>query len=155
MRRMFAGVDVSTYGVAAVALDPESYEMRILETPFSGKNVNERIQRARHVLPRAPDWKEVVLAAFEDPMSHGFGVSKSLGIFTGMIMSHVPLAITILRLPPEEWKQECGLPARAEKPAVKEYVNSLVPSSENWSFDLCDAYCIARAAITICERVIT
>lgn len=155
MRQRFAGVDVSTHRVAVAVLDPATNEARTLQSEFLGGNVANRMETARRAIPRAGDWKDVALAAFEDPMSHGFGVSKSLGIFTGMIMAHVPLAVPILRLPPEEWKQACGLRARADKPEVKAFVLKHEPSSADWSFDLCDAYSIAYAAIRICDSVIS
>lgn len=151
---MIAGIDVSTKQIAVVLLDDDTDEARSYTVEL-GPDLWEA---CKYMWENFPPLKlrGTWLVGIEDPMGrHNMGTAKKLGMVTGAVLSSLPLAVTVLPMPPTEWKREtCGVPM-AKKDEVAAWVGRTwtnIPALVTQ--DELDAYAIAYAARAVNARAV-
>lgn len=152
----FAGIDFDTHRVVVCALDPETLVPIAGTIPLVGADAFERTRKVAGLAQLLGWWDRagIVQAAIEQPISR----SDALYRVQGAILALIPGAVPVMELPPWEWRKTLGLPGSGRRDDVKRTARDWAlaqPYGETlalWSQDSIDAYCIARAALTLCER---
>lgn len=158
----FAGVDFSTHNVDLVLIDLDNLEppawhryMLIGETAF------DRARNVRDAMPArtAYDDEGVVLVAIEAPFSRGRpAAGAALSRVQGAILACLPAGVEVLELRANEWRDALGLPTRGTTAELKAHAARYAwarGARIDWPIDATDAYCIAAAAIEICDKAAT
>ena len=157
-----AGIDLSTHSIDIVVLDDETDAVvQTAHVPvqqyMEGWPIWSSVRALSSVFPTHHWFHEhgVWLVGLEDPMSIGKGVVKKLALVTGAVLTLLPRSVTVIPLPPDEWKKEtCGVP-KAKKPEVAAWVGRTWPSVPAVvSQDTLDAYAIAYAARAVNGRAV-
>jgi Holliday junction resolvasome RuvABC endonuclease subunit len=158
----FAGIDYSSVAIDVVRLELDSDEARwdrILLDPTGKLEALERARRVRELMPARSAWADdgVVTIALEDPRGPTFKGSIPLARVQGAILACLPGPgdVDVIALAPWEWKMACGLSGNAKKVLIREWVLrlwSLTNLPDRYTQDALDAYAIAWAARSLCEK---
>jgi hypothetical protein len=157
----FAGIDYSSEAIDVVRLELDTDEAvwtRLLLDSTGQLGALERARRVRTVMPARGAWADdgVVTIALEDPRGPTFKGSIPLARVQGALLACLPAPgqdPDALVLTTQEWKMACGLGGNAKKPVVREWALKTWPNlPDRYTQDALDAYAIAWAARSICER---
>jgi hypothetical protein len=166
----FAGIDYSSTAIDVVRLELDSDEARhdrILFDSTGKLDALERARRVRELMPPRSAWADdgVVTIAIEDALGQFFKGSIPLARVQGAVLACLPPAGSdppVLALKTAEWKMACGLSGNAKKAEVRSFAEGHWTSGDPFLFrgfiltqDMADAFCIAWAARSICERAAT
>lgn len=157
----FAGIDYSSTAIDIVRLELESDEAAWEAIALDESGKLEALERARHVwalMPSRGAWADdgVVTIALEDPRGPTFKGSIPLARVQGAILACLPGPSRdpdVLPLTTQEWKMACGLGGNCKKELVRAWVLRTWPNlPAHHTQDALDAYAIAWAARSICEK---
>jgi hypothetical protein len=162
-RVTFAGIDYSSEAIDVVRLELDSDEARwdrILLDTTGRLNALDRARLVRDRMPARSAWADdgVVTIALEDPRGPTFKGSIPLARMQGAILTCLPhpgWKPPVLPLTTQEWKMACGLGGNCKKELVREWVLrrwSLTNLPDRYTQDALDAYAIAWAARSLCEK---
>lgn len=156
----FAGIDYSSEAIDVVRLELDSDEAqhdRIL-LAHGPMDAIDRARRVRDRMPVRSAWADdgVVTIALEDPKGPTFKGSIPIARVQGAILACLPAPGSdpvVLLLGTQEWKMACGLGGNCKKTVVREWALATWPNlPERYTQDALDAYAIAWAARSICEK---
>lgn len=154
----FAGIDFNTHTVDLVTIDLDGLEpprwhryMLIGETAF------DRARNVRDAMPARTGYADegVALVAVEKPFSRQFNSASALSRVQGAILACLPNDIEVLELSANEWRDALGLSRAGKKDELKAAAARYAwarGARIDWPIDATDAYCIAAAAIAICDK---
>ncbi|MFN0092877.1 MAG: hypothetical protein ACKVWR_21795 [Acidimicrobiales bacterium] len=146
----YAGVDFDTHGVHVCLIDEDRPERaRAFTWALAGSDALTRLRAVREI---RCGWDDVAIVNVEWPAGR-FHTAAALLPFHGAIVNQVPSGVIVWRMRPMEWRRHVGLAGNASKQEVADLVARHVPAAD-WSQDLCDAWCLARAAQVINEEAI-
>jgi hypothetical protein len=157
----FAGVDYDSSSIDVVRLELDSDEAvwhRILLDPTGKLDALGRARRVRDLMPHRRAWGDdgVVTLALEDPKGPTFKGSIPIARVQGAILACLPAPGTdpdVLLLTTQEWKMACGLGGNCKKQDVQQWARATWPNLPiRAGQDALDAYAIAWAARSICEK---
>lgn len=94
---------------------------------------------------------DIAVAYLERPYGRGQAIHALMRV-QGALLACIPTRVVVDEFAPAEWRQLVGLPGNAKKDHVRAFVWAREPEQELWPQDACDAYCIAVAGRTICEK---
>jgi len=156
-RPIVVGIDFRTACIDLVRLPLDDGLARWHHIPLNTKARGiDQARPAYRAMPKPGWWDGVYLVAIEKPMGWHLKALAPLMRLQGVLAIAVPFDIELWELPPEEWKQGCGLASRAKMVDVRAFVASkedlLADDPADWSDDACAAFCMAWAARTINER---
>ena len=155
-----AGIDFSTKAIDIVLLreddSAEWHRYELPKGPLPPAAVTLLVlpgifyRRSNPMIEGVP----VGLIGLERPYCRGFGTATALYEVRGAILAWVSDAVTVLSLPPQEWKLELTGYAKASKLDVRAAIVKLIPFTDahDWPQDAFDAYGIAWAARAINQR---
>ena len=153
-----AGIDVSTKAIDIVLLDDDSNHGDWKHIPLQRIPKDEHpawtsSRSVRLAFPGRAWWENhgVWLIGMEDPRSDGITPAKALGMVTGAILALLPSNLTVIPMPPHEWKLWSiggGHPGagNAKKHDVALWAGAQGVGPNPADFNATDAYAIARAA---------
>ncbi len=155
----FVGVDFDTHGVDIVALDNETNSAAWRHIPFPGAGALARARGVRDAMPSRGQWLDdgTVLVAIERPMARNLQLLVPLMRTLGAMHACLPPSLEVWEMTAVEIRRELGLKTNAPKAVSK--AEAAAFAAEHWADfpsvvtqDALDAYCIAYAARSMCEK---
>lgn len=152
------GIDVSSHAIDLVRIDENTGEAVWDRCKLHGRTGFDRLRNVGRAMPRwASGWYDaVLLAAIETPKT---GFLKSAGTLFpvyGAVVACLPPTSTleVWDVHPLHWRHGIDLPGNASKAQVAARVRELYPPADEWQWpqDACDAYAVARYALTTHQR---
>lgn len=147
------GIDYSTWAIDLVKLDVDTLrgDWTRLDLP-----PGIALERARRIpRPSSSYFDDVIMVATEEPRGMGLTTHFKLGRVQGVVLSMIPLELTVHEYQPHMWRRACNLPGNSTKEMVGAWARSLIasqPGIELWPQDAFDAYAMAYALLMESDR---
>lgn len=152
---MIAGIDLSSHAidVVLIAEDTNQAEHHRVRLDTRRGDATERIRRMRDLMPARGAWPDlgVTLIAIERPIA--LHSSVPLMVY-GALLQLLPADTPLLELRADDWRPECGIPARKPRDAESDWhkKRAVEFAREQWTdcptidHNAAEAFAIAWAA---------
>ena len=150
----FCGIDYDSNRVDLVMVDVDTPAPAWTRFELGAGDTFQRARNVRNALwPRTSyHWEPVTLVALEQPVGQR---RDSLMRMQGCILACLPIGAEVWPMKPHEWRVALGLPGSGKRDVLKAETRAYAlehGAPDGWPQDAYDAFLIALAALTLCEK---
>jgi hypothetical protein len=153
---VIAGIDVNLRRVTVCGIPVGKFPVptRPLFEVMALTGKPDAIASARRIGEQAREfpWHWYDAIAFARPSGRAIKQVADLSRVYGAVLAAIPCAIPVTEYVPAEWKRLAGLKGNADKLAVMAWADREAQGVVVWDEHMADAYAVARAYLSECER---